>query len=265
VDAEGFARRGQAFMSRRNFAAALADFDRAAELEPKEPKHFRNRAQAHLGLRRPILAMADFDEALKLQPDDVTSLVGRGALYLESNDYGRAARDFDAAIKVEPDRALAVARLYTAAGQFDRALGAYDGWIAAHPAGDQLPTALNGRCWTRALWNRDLDKALADCDAALRRGPRTAAVLDSRGLVHLRRLELDLAIADYDQAIKLQPKEAWSLYGRGLAKLAKGDKAAGEADLAAATALAPNIPVMAKRFGLVAPAPAGATTAAKAQ
>jgi tetratricopeptide (TPR) repeat protein len=154
-----------------------------------------------------------------------------------------------------------VAGLYATAGQFDRALASYDSWIAANPHDDKLPVALNGRCWTRALANRELDKALADCEAALKRGPRTAGGLDSRGLVHLRRGELDLAIADYDAAIRLQPKEAWSLYGRGLAKLAKGDKPGGEADVAAAAALAPNLPVAAKQYGLVAPTAGGASTA----
>jgi len=265
TDADGFARRGQAFMSRREYAAALADFNRAAELDPKASLHFRNRAVAHLALRQPVLAMADFDEALKLQPDDVIARLGRGELYLRAQSYDRAATDFGAAIKIEPDRALQVAGVYTGAGQFERATTAYDGWIAANPRHARLSAALSGRCWTRALWNHELDKALADCEAALKGGPRVAAVLDSRGLVHLRRSEFDLAIADYDAAIRLQPKQAWSLYGRGLAKLAKGDKA-GEADLAAATAVAPNLPAMAKQYGLAPPATAAAAPAAvKAQ
>lgn len=265
TDADGFARRGQAFMSRSNYPAALADFNRAAELDPKDPAHFRNRALAHLALRQPVLAMADFDEALKLRPDDVISRIGRGELYLGARSFDRAAADFDAAVKAEPGRAVQVASFYTSAGQFERALATYDAWIAANPHDDRLAGALNGRCWTRALWNRDLDKALADCEAALKHGPRVAGVLDSRGLVHLRRGEPDLAIADYDAAIRLQPKEAWSLYGRGLAKLAKGDKAGGDADLAASAALAPNLPMMAKQYGLVPPGAGGTPGPAKAQ
>ena len=53
-------------------------------------------------------------------------------------------------------------------------------------------------------------------------GPDTAAFLDSRGLVRLRMGDLDKSIADYDAALKLQPHSAWSLYGRGLAKGKKG-------------------------------------------
>jgi len=84
----------------------------------------------------------------------------------------------------------------------------------------------------------------------VRRGPHIAALFDSRGLAHLRRGELDLAIADYDEALKLQPKLAWSLYGRGLARIGKGLKAEGEADLQAATQIAPNLPATAKRHGI---------------
>ena len=50
-----------------------------------------------------------------------------------------------------------------------------------------------GRCWARALTGRDLDKALADCDRALRLAPKTPEFLDSRGLVHLRRVVQPLA------------------------------------------------------------------------
>jgi tetratricopeptide (TPR) repeat protein len=252
TDAAGFTHRGEASMSRRDYAAAVADFSKAAELEPNEPQHFRDRARAHLANRQPVLAMSDFDQALKLKPDDATSLIGRGELYLVSKDMPHARADFDAAVRADPQRALVVAALYGETGHYDEALAGYDAWIAAHPKAENLSSVFNGRCWTRAIANRDLDKAIADCDLALRRGPRNAAFFDSRGLAHLRHGDLDLAIADYNEALKLQPRLAWSLYGRGLARLGKGDKG-GEADIAAATAIAPNLPAQAKRYGVSQP------------
>ena len=73
--------------------------------------------------------------------------------------------DFDAAIKIEPDRALQVAGFYTGAGQFQRAIAAYDGWIAANPRHERLSAALNGRCWTRALagekWQTELARSMS--------------------------------------------------------------------------------------------------------
>jgi tetratricopeptide (TPR) repeat protein len=116
-----------------------------------------------------------------------------------------------------------------------------------------LAQALNGRCWARALAGRDLDKALNDCNRAVRDNPKTSAFLDSRGLVYLRMGDLPKAIADYDAALALRPGAAWSLYGRGLAKARLGMKTDGQADLAAAVAVDPTLPDKAKTYGIAAP------------
>ena len=101
------------------------------------------------------------------------------------------------------------------------------------------------------LGTLELETALAeDCDASLKRGGRVSTVMDSRGLVLLRLGRIDDAIAQYDKAIEAQPKAAWAFYGRGLAKLKKGQTAEGQADLQAAIALQPNLPLEAKRYGL---------------
>jgi hypothetical protein len=62
--------------------------------------------------------------------------------------------------------------------------------------------------------------------------------------------DLDKSIADYDAALRLQPHRAWSLYGRGLAKVRKGLTTAGEADIAAATAIRPRIEDEARKHGI---------------
>lgn len=254
TDAAGFARRGSAFASRRDFPAAIADFTRAIELEPAVAQHYFNRATARLNQRQPVLAMADLDQALKLKPDDARGLQVRGGLYLAQGDFARGRTDLEAAVHAAPEDGnlnLQVAATYVRANRLDAALGQYDSWIAGHPKGDWTAAALNGRCWTRALSGKELDKALADCNAALKLGQANSTVLDSRGLVHLRRGELDAAIADYDASIKLQPKSAWSLYGRGLARQKKGAAADGAADIQAALAIQPNLPSEMKRYGLL--------------
>jgi tetratricopeptide (TPR) repeat protein len=78
------------------------------------------------------------------------------------------------------------------------------------------------------------DKALLDCNEALRTRPDDVHILDSRGFTFLKMGSLDSAIADYDAALRLDPKMAVSLYGRGVAKRLKGDIAGSEADIAAA-------------------------------
>ena len=65
--------------------------------------------------------------------------------------------------------------------------------------------------------------------------------MDSRGFVYLKLGEIDKALADYDAALRLMPTLASSLYGRGLAKKRKGDTAGADSDFKAATALRPTI------------------------
>ncbi len=62
-------------------------------------------------------------------------------------------------------------------------------------------------------------------------------MFDSRALVYLKLNDLDRAIADYDAALQRNPKLVDSLYGRGIAKQKKGDSAGGNADITAAKSM----------------------------
>lgn len=254
-----FSLRGAASLSRGSFAAAEADFGRAIELEPQEARHYKDRARARLAGGRAVLAMADLAEALRRNPADIDALMTRGALYLASKDEASARADFEAAKTHAPGNdevRIRIGQTYNAIGHYDAAIQEYDRWLAANPEADSVPQVLNERCWSRALLGKQLETALADCDVALKRGGRNSAFMDSRGLVLLRMGRLDEAIAQYDAALKLQPKQGWSLYGRGVAKLRRGDKAGGEADIAAAKAARPGIAEEASRLGVTVDAAA---------
>jgi tetratricopeptide (TPR) repeat protein len=94
---------------------------------------------------------------------------------------------------------------------------------------------------------------LSDCNRALDLSANGtgAGILESRGLVRLRLGDYDKAIGDYDASLKLNPRNAWPLYGRGLAKIRKNSKTQGEADLAEAARLDPNIAGQFARRGML--------------
>jgi tetratricopeptide (TPR) repeat protein len=253
AEAEGFSRRGNAFASRHDYEHALADLTRACELAPNEPRYFYARGLARLQNKQPDLAVSDFDQVLKLKADDVPTLVARASLNLRGPTREAGVADLDAASRVaaaQDDIRLRIGFLYSSAKLFPQAINEYDKWIAAHEFDVFLADARNARCWARALLGTELDKALADCNAAVKARRTAADFLDSRGLVRLRMGDLDKAIADYDEALKLNPRIAWSLYGRGLARLRKGQTSAGQADLAAAAAVYPHIQEEAARYSL---------------
>jgi len=253
TDAKGYARRGAARASRRDFERALADLTRACELDPGVGKYFLLRGQIRLHLGQQFLAMSDFNEALRLNPDDVDARVARARLHIAGHDAQSARADLSVADNVAASQAnsrLDMAYLYLRLDLPDAALGQFNQWIASHDQDVNLKMVLNSRCWARALMGTELDKALEDCDAAVKSKPESAQYLDSRGLVYLRLGELDKALDDYKSALRINPKIAWSLYGRGIIRLRKGETEAGNADIAAAKAIYPSIVSDAKRYGI---------------
>ena len=253
TDAEGFSRRGAVFMSRRQFAAGLADFDQAVAMAPNEGRYVYLRGQARLANGQLLLAAADIDKAATLMPDNADVRLTRARLRLMSRDPEGAAEDVKAAdhsLPIGSDRRLQVAGLYENLDEMEPAITNYDAWLKMHGEDADRASAYNGRCWARALLNRELDRALSDCNTALKLRPGYASYLDSRALVELRLGKLDVALTDYDAAVKASPRNAWALYSRAIAKTRAGKKDEAEADRKAALAINPAIAKRAVRFGL---------------
>lgn len=253
TDAPGFSRRGAILASTGKYDDAIADFDKAVTLAPNDAHYLIQRAQVRLAKRQPLLGSADLDRAIELAPADADARLARAGLRLGARDPAGALVDLkaaDQALAPSSDARMRLAALYNSADAYDAAIGSYDQWLKAHPEDSGRAPAFNGRCWARALSNRDLDKALGDCDAALRLRPGDAAYLDSRALVRFRRGEIDKALADYDAAVAAQPRNAWALYARSLARRHAGQTAQADTDRTAALAINPQVAARAKRYGL---------------
>jgi len=92
------------------------------------------------------------------------------------------------------------------------------------------------------LTTRDYDRAIKDYDKAIYLEPKYAEHYYNRGACHLGLGDYDQAIADYTKAISLNfYNEALALYFRGVARQDKGDLAGGQADMAAARDIDPNV------------------------
>jgi tetratricopeptide (TPR) repeat protein len=251
--AEAFSRRGAIFASNHRSAEALADFDKAIELAPKEGRYVYQRALIRLDGHERDMALADLDRAITLSPDNIDARFTRASLRLRDSNTAGAAEDIkaaDAVLAPTSDKRLSLAGLYDENGQPEMAIPNYDLWLKSHPEDSSRPNAFNGRCWARGLLNRELDKALSDCNAAVRARPHEPAFLDSRALVRLRRGELAQAVADYDAVLQSEPRNAWSLYMRGITEAKAGNAARGKADREAALNINPKVADRARKFGL---------------
>ncbi len=260
TDAAGFSSRGALFAARRDLPRAIQDLTRAVELQPTEAEYVYQRGRLYLDNQQPRLALSDFDQALKLKSDHVPARMARAGLHLSRFEATGAGvpsditADLDlagGALEKNSDYRLELSSLYARAGDFPQAIAEVDLWLDQHRGDSRAADAFASRCRARALMGHELDKALDDCNRAVRDRPGIPFVFDSRGIVHLRLRNFDKAIADYDTVLRVQPRNPWALYGRGLAKLGKGQATAGEADIAQARAANPRVVAEAAKHGLV--------------
>jgi lipoprotein NlpI len=83
-------------------------------------------------------------------------------------------------------------------------------------------TALSNRCgWWWA--KKDPDRAMADCNEAIKLDRTFAPAYINRGNAHLNKGAFDSAFNDFNEAVRLDPKSAWALNARGDLYKAKGE------------------------------------------
>ena len=266
--AADYALRGEARRARGELANALSDLDAAIRLDPGSADDHVIRARVLLAQKQPGAALDDLDKALTLDPENLDALLLRASLRHRKKDDAGAAADLAAAQKLAPagsTQSRYIASLYVAMGEPANALPLLDAWIHAHEDDSTLGSALNERCWARALANQALDGALHDCRKAIKRDGDRAAYLDSLGMVYLRMGNDAESIKAYRQALAQSPHTAWSHYGLGLAELHAGQIDAGKAELATARSLDNDIDARAARLGLVAPAASSGNEASGAR
>ena len=243
-------RRGDAYSQLGQPGRALADLDRAVVLAPGNAQAyvFRGLAQSRRG--EPQLAVKDYDAALQRNPREINALVNRAAIHANAGQQDLAIRDLDAALAIDKNNPVALYnRGYArfAKREFDQAIADYGAALELDP---YMGLAYNNRCLTRAIDGRDLVRALADCDAALKLMPLNLDVRDTRGFTYLKLGDPALAINEYNAALDIDPNRTIALFGRGLARIRNGQTTEGEADQAAAKVLDPEVERRFSAYGL---------------
>lgn len=163
-------RRGESLVRNGQDEEALAEFDRAVDLNNQHWKALHNRgvSLAHIG--RIDEAIADFSGVLKLKQDYPNSWFNRGELLYEKGQFEQATADYNKAIELDSEDP-----------------GFYNSRGHAHY---QL---------------RQFDRAVADYDKSIQYDPQNPAAHVNRGDVLLELGRYEGAAKDYMTAIELDP------------------------------------------------------------
>ncbi len=247
--AEAFHNRGLAHSGLQDHKAALADFTKAAELDPDRVDTLVSIGHEQAWLEMPEAALKSYDRALTLDPDSIGALVGRADQLAARGDVAGAALAYERAVSVQPDDPdlwLSLAEIRNGQGDLAQSLKLIDRALKLDPKSQLGLTrraevlsdlgrpaeAVKSANTGLALYPEDQDllylrsgayvaledlpSARKDLDRFLTRDPKALGALNRRGEVHRLEGNYDLARADFDKVIALDPKVFLPVYNRAL-------------------------------------------------
>ena len=214
--------RGTAYKDIDEHDLAIADFEKAIQLNPDDAGAYSNRGAVYNNKGDFDLAIEDFDKAIRLNPDYAGAYNNRGKAYNDKGDFDCAIVDFEKAIELNPDEA----EPYNNRGASYRKKGEVDRAIIDFNRAIQL-----NRNYANAYNNRgnayskkdDYNRAIDDFTKTIQLKPNDAIAYNNRGITYGEADKFDLAIQDFDEAIKLNPDYALAYNNRGATYRDKGN------------------------------------------
>ena len=203
--------RGVTYRLMGRYDEALADYNGAIELDPSNSWVIIGRGVTHQLAERYENAFADYNRAVEVDPYSVLAIVGRGDIHRLMGRYDQALADFNRAIELDPLTIIDRGEMYRLMGRYDQALADYNRAVELDPSSVQ---AIIGRAAGYRLMGR-YDEALADYNRAIELDPSDARAIIGRGETWRLMGRYDQALADLTRGIELDPGNALANARRG--------------------------------------------------
>ncbi len=238
-------KRGNAKYELGDYKDAIADYDKAIQLAGNYVIAYHKRGNAKYELGDYKDAVADYDKAIQLNPNYDVVYYSRGKVKYESGDYKAAVTDYSKAIQINHDYAVA----YYSRGNIKYELENYKAAIADYDKAIQFNLDDDNK--VIAYYNRgnakyelgDYKDAIADYNNTIQIKPDYATAYIGRGNAKYKLDNYTAAIADYDKAIQFNlddDNKAITYHNRGKAKYELGDYKAAIADYNKAIQIKPD-------------------------
>jgi tetratricopeptide (TPR) repeat protein len=244
----------QAYQRQKQMTKALAQLDEAVRLAPTMANPYRLRARLHRECQELDEALEDLTKAMEHEPADSPLLADdhleRGAILHQQKKYGAALAAYDAALQIRPDLARAYRLRADALLALNRGRDALAAFDHYLGPDDHDAEAYRLRGFERAkLGNQP--GAIADYTRALEIEPQSAVTRARRGWALLEsRDAIRQALRDFEEALRLEPENGELYNGRGYARVLLGQYRDGIADAEEALKRGPQAEELRQRLAL---------------
>ena len=150
---------------KRQWDEAIAECDKALEINHKFAMAYIDRGIAYVGKREYGRAIADFNKAIEINPRLPGFYLSRGIVYSYKGEYDKAISDFDKAIDLNPKGAMGYysrGLSYQGKGEYDKAISDFDKTIDLNPK-EAMFYRSRGAAWH---YKGDYERAVADYTTA---------------------------------------------------------------------------------------------------
>ena len=155
---------GTAKLNAREYEAAIADFEKAAQLNPQLPDVYSYLGRTHLQTGDTAAARVAFQKELEQNPNDFESNLNLAVLLKQDQDYPGAIKLLDRALRVRPGEMrvrFQLAAVNLAAGRLEQALAGLEAIVK------QAPQFVEAHISLAAVYYRLQRKADGDREKAL--------------------------------------------------------------------------------------------------
>ncbi len=180
--------RGVGYFRKKEWDAAIADFNEAIRLNPQDNVLFGNRADSYRNKKEWDRAITDINKAVQLNPKNRRNYYIRGLIFYDQDNYDRAIPEFAQAIRIDP--------------KYDEAY------------------YYRGRSY---FLKKEYKSAIPDFTESTKLDPNYAPTWFYRGLSYERLDNLDQALINYNKAISIDDGHGSARHNRGMIKLGRGN------------------------------------------
>lgn len=106
-----FQNRANANFVMGEYDAAIVDYNKAIELNPKESTIYFSRAMAFFNNKNYTPAIADFDKVIELDPKEASAYFKRGNALEKLGSFEKSVADYQKAVELDPENDLAKSAL----------------------------------------------------------------------------------------------------------------------------------------------------------